>query len=1594
MANPFIVTNNNKNPFLLGEDQPSLAKEIDEGYLPAAVNIVGDIARSIPAGIAGFGGALRADVLKGEDPGLKGAEAYEQSMEHLRGATPRYRGPEVEAKERKIGEAIEKYAVEPARAVGRVMPGALLGGEVRKTVGLDPNVAYESGALAGEMAAELAPLPGAAMLGRAGRAAYGAVKRKLSGGEKLSPQDAAILKQAQDQAKAEGRPVAVVLEELATGKKEVVKEDLFEGEPIPVSPEARNPFILPPERIAELEAELNKPSPEQIAETVRYTEAITGQRDLVDPVMSATEARPSLRSKERGPDIAELPTERVPGRAAPKLTEQELYGPIEGRIEPLAAGIPFTKETPPSAPPHRTSVSDQSAINERRMNEAEIAWDKKVSDFNERARINELLKQGEEIRQAHAADYTSLNEAIDTKLRAFVQKGDFRGSLEYIRDSKDIPPYLTYLADILLRDKEFNPKLVFAESINDPGLVPPEGWTIGGMYQWKRGEGPVVTMSDFRGHAGRATTLLHEAVHAKVAFAQWAYERGGPLPRQAREAAETISGLYDYVKKHADPEFLKTHGMSDAREFMAEGFTNPEFQKVLKDMRYHPGPGEGFLKNVLTAWDAFVHSVARLLGIEPGKINVLSALLNEGAKLMRAVEADPALRKAAYGTEAIKQAALFRGSVLDTPEVNKRAPVEHKTNKQFLDELKAAGKDAQFIKRFGKFLYKDYLEQWNTQYGYPKPQVGYDNRPHEEFRKDLYNPDGQMRIDDIKHSFGPAYTESKRHPILNRVYDQTSQAENAINNLFDDLYRGQTIETGKGISAMRHAKLKESPDSVASISTKFNKKEIESFTEVVGDMLEKGRVAELMSTPEKFLGVNESRMVRAIKKLGDEGLAKINAARAKQGIEPIKGRDDWFTSFVRHGKYHIYSIGEDGKSTYRKGFNTAAEANTLAAHLRGEGFKNIRVSTAANDPRRVMLPPEAFYQARKMAETKEARDALSKAIEEASLRMGTKKYGMARDSEAGGLPLSKQEITALGHQATFDNFMFGVRAYANSVARYAGGNEYATRVYAMLGDHQGMVMDYPNATNAARARWLTFQGLDKSLADFSRLVAGANQAFLQTAIVSLNPVFYSANVLQFGFTAPRMLLENARTLGGKGNVPAAILRGISDVYIDRTPEMRDIIRVAVDNGSLEPRFAEALDWNIAEGTKWGNAARALTLQKVAALSDSFSRMASYMMFYRLGEFAGLKGKQAHSFAAKETQGIMIQYSPWARMPMFNQLGALGDLMSPVTSFISNLGFNVGQYIKTAAVGDKVAGRLLKPLLAYLTAQTVLSGTKGLPGYEDLDQMVGWLNQMYVEKFGGEWFGTPSEVMSELGMNDYVQYGVPSAATGINMTPTLGFGHVVPQFVYEMVGVAGGEGGQVAKAFPGVDFGTKAVESVFKLASNSALPNLTDAERERLFSQITPGAAKEWVKQAFSAEGMNLTKGRMVGSNKDAIYQRSPMENIKSLISGKPSIPESKVKAAVRLLTLQEQSVGKAKTTAIQMLVDAIINERDIPAYTERVISNYPGVLEGLMESTIKELESRQVPFYERRLMEAVQSSGLSAARKMQTLEQLFGGINQ
>lgn len=133
-----------------------------------------------------------------------------------------------------------------------------------------------------------------------------------------------------------------------------------------------------------------------------------------------------------------------------------------------------------------------------------------------------------------------------------------------------------------------------------------------------------LTLSE--GAASRAEQIfLHEMTHAATLKS---LDRKGIASLQMRN-------LYEHVKKQGGA--AGAYGMKNVGEFVAEAFTNPEFQRALRGMK---APAGSSLQN---AWDAFVRILKAVLGLPAKSEDALSRALELGVLVMRE---DRALRQA------------------------------------------------------------------------------------------------------------------------------------------------------------------------------------------------------------------------------------------------------------------------------------------------------------------------------------------------------------------------------------------------------------------------------------------------------------------------------------------------------------------------------------------------------------------------------------------------------------------------------------------------------------------------------------------------------------------------------------------------------------------------------------------------------------------------------------------------------------------------------------------------------------------------------------------------------------------------------------
>lgn len=120
--------------------------------------------------------------------------------------------------------------------------------------------------------------------------------------------------------------------------------------------------------------------------------------------------------------------------------------------------------------------------------------------------------------------------------------------------------------------------------------------------------------------------FLHEMIHAATLKA---LDRKGLQSLQMRR-------LFEHVKKQGGPDLLRQYGMKNVGEFVAEAFTNPQFQRALRQM---DAPSGGGLKS---AWDGFVRILRSILGLPQDGHDALSQALEIGVNVMRE---DKALRE-------------------------------------------------------------------------------------------------------------------------------------------------------------------------------------------------------------------------------------------------------------------------------------------------------------------------------------------------------------------------------------------------------------------------------------------------------------------------------------------------------------------------------------------------------------------------------------------------------------------------------------------------------------------------------------------------------------------------------------------------------------------------------------------------------------------------------------------------------------------------------------------------------------------------------------------------------------------------------------
>jgi hypothetical protein len=179
--------------------------------------------------------------------------------------------------------------------------------------------------------------------------------------------------------------------------------------------------------------------------------------------------------------------------------------------------------------------------------------------------------------------------------------------------------------------------------------------------------------------------FLHEALHAATLDL---LDNADKLQGARRQAYERLEELYNHSKGILSLKGLSesnTYGLQDLHEFVSEAMTNPEFQVLLRAIRYKSAPFS--LMNVFTS------AIRGLFGIKPGRETNIMVEVMESTNILMVGGSSAALEKVSGKSEPKAMAAAKqkrRISAVPPGLRNTPTTMQHLMKSKSWDEVKSA----------------------------------------------------------------------------------------------------------------------------------------------------------------------------------------------------------------------------------------------------------------------------------------------------------------------------------------------------------------------------------------------------------------------------------------------------------------------------------------------------------------------------------------------------------------------------------------------------------------------------------------------------------------------------------------------------------------------------------------------------------------------------------------------------------------------------------------------------------------------------------------------------------------------------------------
>lgn len=290
---------------------------------------------------------------------------------------------------------------------------------------------------------------------------------------------------------------------------------------------------------------------------------------------------------------------------------------------------------------------------------------------------------------------------------------------------------------------------------------------------------------------------------------------------------------------------------------------------------------------------------------------------------------------------------------------------------------------------------------------------------------------------------------------------------------------------------------------------------------------------------------------------------------------------------------------------------------------------------------------------------------------------------------------------------------------------------------------------------------------------------------MRGVMLGWNGAFLVSQVLQLMTMMPSFLSMIARE--GGGQVVSGVGRSTADMAWAFNGKAvtkigKEAAAQAEKYGFTEPHFRDEIRPAMANRvSKAYHGAMNLSLE----VPDRITRRAAYMTYYHVFHDMGLRGDKLAEAAANATDTSMVNYRPQERAQVYQDLGAIGTALGTLKTFVTNQMHN---HVGIASS----QGVFSVPYLTLVSSQLLLGGMLGFYAMDEVKKLWSTVQWLY-DKTTNKRMPSIEEFILSSDIPDWLAYGLPSAAMGVDMSSKFSAANLTPDNPTDMVPYIGALG---------------------------------------------------------------------------------------------------------------------------------------------------------------------------------------------------------